>query len=100
MTAGVGKFVCVIEASSFIVSWLINLFLSRGYIVKSTLRDLVDPRRMGHLRSLEGLAKRLYWFKANLVEEGSFDAAIDGCDCVSIQHLRFFLVKLMTRRSP
>ncbi|KAK8960775.1 Cinnamoyl-CoA reductase 1 [Platanthera guangdongensis] len=80
--AGAGKVVCVTGASGFIASWLVNLLLRRGYTVKATLRDPADPRRTGHLRSLEGATERLHLFRANLVEEGSFDAAIDGCDCV------------------
>ncbi|XP_058198608.1 uncharacterized protein LOC131314132 [Rhododendron vialii] len=38
-----------------------------------------DPKKTEHLLSLEGAKERLHLFKANLLEEGSFDAAIDGC---------------------
>ncbi|KAK8949392.1 Tetraketide alpha-pyrone reductase 1 [Platanthera zijinensis] len=53
-----------------------------AYVCRSSSLDLVDLIRTGHLRSLEGVIERLYLFRANLVEEGSFDVAIDGCDCV------------------
>ncbi|KAK8960778.1 Cinnamoyl-CoA reductase 1 [Platanthera guangdongensis] len=39
-------------------------------------------KKTEHLRSLEGANERLHLVKANLLEEGSFDAAIDGCECV------------------
>ncbi|KAH7679257.1 Cinnamyl-alcohol dehydrogenase protein [Dioscorea alata] len=77
-----GKVVCVTGASGFIASWLVKLLLDRGYTVKATVRDLGDPKRTEHLRALDGASERLQLFKANLLEEGSFDAAFDGCECV------------------
>ncbi|XP_071910184.1 phenylacetaldehyde reductase-like isoform X2 [Coffea arabica] len=41
-----------------------------------------DPKKVAHLLALDGASERLQLFKANLLEEGSFDAAIDGCDGV------------------
>ncbi|KAL0349366.1 UNVERIFIED_CONTAM: Cinnamoyl-CoA reductase 1 [Sesamum angustifolium] len=77
-----GKVVCVTGASGFIASWLVNLLLRRGYTVNATVRHLSDPSKVAHLKALEGAKERLRLFQANLTEEGSFDAAIDGCDGV------------------
>ncbi|XP_068344277.1 phenylacetaldehyde reductase-like [Pyrus communis] len=41
-----------------------------------------DPKKTGHLLSLDGAKERLHLFKAGLLEEGAFDAVIDGCVCV------------------
>lgn len=41
-----------------------------------------DPKKTQHLVSLEGASERLHLFKANLLDEGSFDSAIDGCEAV------------------
>ncbi|CDP21030.1 unnamed protein product [Coffea canephora] len=41
-----------------------------------------DPKKVEHLLALDGAKERLQLFKANPLEEGSFDAAIDGCDGV------------------
>ncbi|XP_027079626.1 cinnamoyl-CoA reductase CAD2 isoform X2 [Coffea arabica] len=41
-----------------------------------------DPKKVAHLLALDGASERLQLFKANLLEEGSFDAAIDGRDGV------------------
>lgn len=41
-----------------------------------------DPKKTLHLRALDGAEDRLHLFKASLLDEGSFDAAIDGCDGV------------------
>ncbi|KAH6765885.1 Rossmann-fold superfamily protein [Perilla frutescens var. hirtella] len=77
-----GKVVCVTGASGYIASWLVKLLLRRGYTVKATVRNLSDPSKVEHLKALEGAKERLHLFEANLVEEGSFDRVIDGCDGV------------------
>lgn len=41
-----------------------------------------DPKKTEHLSALDGSDERLQLFKANLLEEGSFDAVVDGCECV------------------
>ena len=41
-----------------------------------------DPDKVNHLLKLEGAKERLQLFKADLLEEGSFDSAVDGCECV------------------
>ncbi|KAF7120681.1 hypothetical protein RHSIM_Rhsim13G0220000 [Rhododendron simsii] len=48
-----------------------------------------DPKKTEHLLSLEGAKERLHLFKANLLEEGSFDAAIDGCVGVFSHRISF-----------
>ncbi|KNA23414.1 hypothetical protein SOVF_024980 [Spinacia oleracea] len=77
-----GKVVCVTGASGYIASWLVKLLLQRGYTVNATVRDPNDPKKVEHLRSLDGAKERLYLFSANLLEEGSFDAAVEGCEGV------------------
>ncbi|KAJ0038514.1 hypothetical protein Pint_23939 [Pistacia integerrima] len=79
--SGEGKVVCVTGASGFIASWLVKLLLEHGYTVKATVRDPNDPN-IKHLHTLDGATERLHIFKANLMEEGSFDSAIDGCEGV------------------
>nr|POE74228.1 tetraketide alpha-pyrone reductase 1 [Quercus suber] len=56
--------------------------LQRGYTVKATVRDTNDPKKTEHLLSLDGAKERLQLFKADLLVEGSFDSAVDGCQCV------------------
>ncbi|XP_059665336.1 phenylacetaldehyde reductase-like [Cornus florida] len=80
--SGAGKTVCVTGASGYIASWLVKLLLQRGYTVKASVRDPNDPKKTDHLRALDGAKERLQMFKANLLEEGSFDAMVDGCQGV------------------
>jgi len=77
-----GRLVCVTGASGFIASWLVKLLLDRGYVVRATVRDLGNPEKTKHLHALEGAKERLQLVKANLLEEGTFDAAVDGCEGV------------------
>ncbi|CAO2190450.1 unnamed protein product [Urochloa humidicola] len=79
---GAGKVVCVTGASGYIASWIVKLLLARGYTVRATVRDTADPKKTLHLSSLHGAKDRLHFFKASLLEEGSFDAAVDGCETV------------------
>ncbi|GMH00032.1 hypothetical protein Nepgr_001871 [Nepenthes gracilis] len=80
--SGAGKVVCVTGASGYIASWLVKLLLRGGYTVKASVRDPNDPKRTEHLFALDGAKERLHLYKANLLEEGSFDSAIDGCEGV------------------
>ncbi|XP_024187315.1 phenylacetaldehyde reductase [Rosa chinensis] len=82
MSCGESKVVCVTGASGFIASWLVKLLLQRGYTVKATVRDPDDQKKTEHLLSLDGAKERLHLFKADLLEEGSFDPAVDGCEGV------------------
>ncbi|KAL8500852.1 hypothetical protein ACS0TY_020438 [Phlomoides rotata] len=79
---GEGKVVCVTGGSGYVATWLVKLLLQRGYTVKATVRHLRDPRRFNHLKALDGADERLELVEANLLEDGSFDSAVDGCDGV------------------
>lgn len=80
--SGEGKKVCVTGASGYIASWIVKLLLDRGYTVNATVRCLNDPKKVDHLLALDGAKDRLHLFEANLLEEGAFDSAIQGCDGV------------------
>ncbi|KAK4752869.1 hypothetical protein SAY87_021667 [Trapa incisa] len=71
---------CVTGANGYIGSWLVKSLLQRGYMVHATVRDSARSD------SLQSLGKphepRLRIFQADLLDEGSFDEAIDGCDGV------------------
>ncbi|KAL8529912.1 hypothetical protein ACS0TY_007109 [Phlomoides rotata] len=80
--SGEGKVVCVTGASGFLASCLVKLLLERGYTVKATVRNLSDPMKVVHLKAFDGAKDRLVLFEADLLEDGSFDSAINGCDGV------------------
>ncbi|MED6199533.1 hypothetical protein PIB30_076813 [Stylosanthes scabra] len=73
------KVVCVTGGSGYIASWIIKFLLQRGYTVRATVRDPSNPKKVEHLLKLEGAKERLQLFKADLLEEGSFDSVVQGC---------------------
>ncbi|OMP03863.1 NAD-dependent epimerase/dehydratase [Corchorus olitorius] len=74
--------VCVTGASGFLASWLVKRLLLAGYHVIGTVRDPGNERKLAHLWKLEGAKERLQLVRAELLEEGSFDEAIMGCQGV------------------
>ncbi|KAF2319622.1 hypothetical protein GH714_017657 [Hevea brasiliensis] len=79
---GEGKVVSVTGASGYIASWLVKFLLQRGYTVKASVRDPNDAKKTEHLLTLDGAKERLQLFKADLLEEGSFDPVVEGCEAV------------------
>ncbi|XP_058730333.1 cinnamoyl-CoA reductase CAD2-like isoform X2 [Vicia villosa] len=79
MNIGDGKVVCVTGASGYIASWIVKFLLQRGYTVRATVRNISNPNKVDHLLKLDGAKERLQLFKADLLEEGSFDSVIHGC---------------------
>nr|AIZ74402.1 dihydroflavonol 4-reductase [Anthurium andraeanum] len=71
--------VCVTGAAGFVGSWLIMRLLEQGYSVKATVRDPSNMKKVKHLLDLPGAANRLTLWKADLVDEDSFDEPIQGC---------------------
>lgn len=51
------------------------------YCCRPSIRLPYCPPFLSRLQELPGAAERLRWFEANLVREGSFDAAVAGCRC-------------------
>nr|AFK42069.1 unknown [Lotus japonicus] len=82
MSIGEGKLVCVTGASGYVASWIVKFLLEHGYTVRATVRDPSNPKKVEHLVKLDGAKERWHLFKADLLEEGSFDSAIQGCDGV------------------
>ncbi|OQS03702.1 hypothetical protein THRCLA_03982 [Thraustotheca clavata] len=74
--------VCVTGGSGFLGSYVVKLLLDKGYRVHTTVRDLNNAKKVAHLRALPGADERLVLFQADLLEDGSFDKAIEGCSGV------------------
>ncbi len=75
--------VMVSGASGFIAGWVVRKLLELGIEVHGTVRSLRDPAKTSHLREMsEKLPGTLRLFEADLLDEGSFDAAAEGCDTI------------------
>ncbi|KAH7523365.1 hypothetical protein FEM48_Zijuj06G0003100 [Ziziphus jujuba var. spinosa] len=73
--------VCVTGAGGFVASWVINLLLSKGYLVHGTVRQPEDEKN-AHLFKLERAEEKLRLFRTDLLDYDSMLSAIEGCDGV------------------
>ncbi|XP_077210446.1 cinnamoyl-CoA reductase 1-like [Tasmannia lanceolata] len=73
--------VCVTGAGGYLASWVVELLLSKGYIVHGTVREPGDEKN-AHLKKLDKASANLQLFKADLLDYGSLCTAISGCDGV------------------
>jgi nucleoside-diphosphate-sugar epimerase len=77
------KPVLVTGASGYVASWIIRYLLEDGYTVRGTVRDPDKAKGLEHLHALaEAHPGRLTLHKADLLDEGSFAEAMDGCELV------------------
>ncbi|KAH7841045.1 hypothetical protein Vadar_024903 [Vaccinium darrowii] len=73
---------CITGGTGFIAAYLVKSLLEKGHTVRTTVRDPGDVEKVGFLWELSGAKERLKIFKADLMEERSFDQAIEGVDGV------------------
>ncbi len=75
--------VMVTGANGYVASWLVRELLRMGCTVHGTVRNPDDPRKRSHLDEMaEALPGTLRLFRADLLNPGDFQAAMDGCDRV------------------
>ncbi len=74
------KPVCLTGASGFIAAHILRELLANGYRVRGTVRK--KPENYPYLLSLPGAAERLELVNADLLADGSFDKAVEGCEYV------------------
>jgi nucleoside-diphosphate-sugar epimerase len=73
--------ILVTGATGFVASRIVQQLLSDGRPVRGTVRSLKKDRELAPLRALPG-AGRLQLVEADLLTEGSFDQAAEGCSHV------------------
>lgn len=75
--------VLVTGASGYIASWIIKYLLDEGYTVHATVRDPAKASSVAHLLKLaQNTNGVLKLFKADLLNVGSFNEAMQGCGVV------------------
>ena len=77
------KPVMVTGGSGYLASWIIKMLLEEGIDVHATVRDPSNDQKVVHIKALaEGSSGQLKLFQADLLDTGSFDESMDGCELV------------------
>ncbi len=77
------KPVLVTGATGYVAGWIIHDLLEAGVEVNATVRDPNNAAKVGHLTRMgEELPGTLTLFKADLLQDGAFDEAMQGCGIV------------------
>ncbi len=75
--------VAVTGATGYVAAHVVRELLLRGATVHATAREPANEAKVGHLLQLaHELPGTLKLFAADLLDEGSFSPAIDGCEVV------------------
>lgn len=75
--------VLVTGASGYLAGWVIKYLLEEGCTVHATVRDPNKKSSTEHLRKIEAnTSGKLVFFKADLLNDGDFDAAMENCELV------------------
>jgi nucleoside-diphosphate-sugar epimerase len=76
-----GETVLVSGGSGFIGSWCVITLLQRGYVVRTTIRDLAkEAAARAAIAKVADPGNRLSFHAANLTSDAGWDAAADGAD--------------------
>lgn len=75
--------VLVTGGSGYIGGWCVASALQRGYVVRTTVRDLAkEPAVRAAIAKVTDPGNRLSFHAVDLMSDDGWDAAVDGCDYV------------------
>jgi dihydroflavonol-4-reductase len=78
-----GETVLVTGGSGYIGGWCVASLLQRGYVVRTTVRDLSKEAAVrASLAKIVDPGNRLSFYAANLTSDEGWDVATQGCDYV------------------
>jgi nucleoside-diphosphate-sugar epimerase len=83
--------VMVTGGTGYMASWIIKMLLEEGINVNATVRDPSDTQKIQHLTALKASPGKLKLFKAHLLDFGSFDDPMQGCELVIHTASPFFI---------
>lgn len=74
----ISKTIVVTGAAGYLASWVVKQLIEKGHKVHGTVRSLEDISKVAHLLELaEAMPDQLKLFEADLMQDGSFDAAME-----------------------
>ncbi len=73
--------VMVTGATGYVAGWLVKKLLDEAHTVHATVRDPQDPAKLRFLNALaDGSPGSIRYFRADLLEPGSYAEAMKGCE--------------------
>lgn len=77
------KPVLVTGATGYVAGWIVKKLLDEGFTVHASVRNPTDNDKLKYLNTLAQQASgTIKYFKADLLEAGSYDEAMEGCELV------------------
>ena len=84
--------VMITGGTGYMASWIVKMLLEEGINVNATARDPSDVQKIEHLTAMaKALPGKLKLFKADLLDFGSFDDPMQGCELVIHTASPFFI---------
>jgi nucleoside-diphosphate-sugar epimerase len=77
------KTAMVTGATGYVAGWVVKRLLEAGFTVHAPVRDPENPEKLKYLNAIADQAPgNIRYFKADLLVEGSYSEAMQGCDVV------------------
>ncbi|MEO0405191.1 MAG: NAD-dependent epimerase/dehydratase family protein, partial [Bacteroidota bacterium] len=77
------KPVMVTGANGYVASWLVKELLDKGITVHAAVRNPDNDKKIAHLKEAAAKSKGdIKFFAGDLLNEGSYQAAMEGCELV------------------
>jgi nucleoside-diphosphate-sugar epimerase len=75
--------VLVTGATGYVAGWIVRRLLEEGFTVHGAVRDPANAKKVAHLTAMDAaLPGTLKLFKADLLDEGNYSEAMQGCSVV------------------
>ncbi|HSF90930.1 MAG TPA: NAD-dependent epimerase/dehydratase family protein [Paracoccaceae bacterium] len=75
--------VLVTGATGFVAGWVVKRLLEEGFTVHAAVRDPQNAEKLKHLNAIAAeTAGNIRFFKSDLLDEGSYAEAMEGCSVV------------------
>jgi len=77
------KPVLVTGATGYVAGWLVKKLLEEGITVHAAVRNPDNKKKTAHLDAIAAkTGSTIKYFKSDLLQEGSYEAAMQGCELV------------------
>ncbi len=77
------KPVMVTGATGYVAGWLVKQLLEEGITVHAAVRNPDNQTKLQHLNEIAAKAPgQIHYFKSDLLQEGSYAKAMEGCELV------------------